>query len=134
MELGSQDDLIHSLHHQDQLDQLDTVQKLSHYERMLLQDLCTIFSPFERATDCTQGDQIVTSSYVIPSVHGLKAQMSEMHTRHICNLVDAMRTSVNKHLSVYEGQHFLQMATLLNALFKTAWSTWPEADSIYTPE
>jgi len=70
----------------DKLDILDT-RKFTAHDRKLLQDLCNVFTPFKEATDYRQGQNIVTSSYVVPCVIGLKAALNNVHSRYNIGLV-----------------------------------------------
>ena len=56
---------------EEKLNELDTKVKLNTHDRVLLQELCDILIPFETATDCTQGDQIVQENICLfpPPLH-----------------------------------------------------------------
>jgi len=43
-------------------------QTLTVHDRKVLEDLVEILTPFEMATHCVQGDNIVTSSMIVPCV------------------------------------------------------------------
>ena len=117
---------------QDKLDQLDLdkVHKLTLYERSCLQDLCDIFVPFEEVTDITQGDKIVTCSFVVPCIRGLRIQMAEMHSRFNNKLVGALRKSLDKRLSIYEDKLLYKLAAILDPRFKLAWCKESEVQEL----
>ena len=51
-------------------------QQLNSYDRLILNDLIEILTPFEEATDATQGQNIVTGSFIIPCIRGLRASLT----------------------------------------------------------
>ena len=59
---------------------LDTsdITKLTAHDCNLLQDLCNALTQPEEATDYMQGQNIITSSYAVPCVIGLKAALNNM--------------------------------------------------------
>ena len=60
------------------LDQLDCPVKLSKYELNLIKEITDILTPFEVATLECQGENVVTSSKVIPCIRGLKAELEQL--------------------------------------------------------
>ena len=106
---------------QETLDQLDTMHKLTHHDRILLGELCEILASFEAATDFTQGDKVVTDSLVIPSVRGLRAQLAAIKAKYNCKMVQSLKKSVEHRLSAYEEQTSFQLAATLDPGFKLAW-------------
>ena len=52
---------------EDKLRLLDTVH-LTVHERKVLEDLVEILTPFQEATDFAQGENVITSSIVIPCI------------------------------------------------------------------
>lgn len=106
---------------EEKLNELDTKMKLNTHDRVLLQELCDILTPFETATDFTQGDQVVTASLVLPSVRGLRAELAEINTKFNNKLVTTLRRSIERRLSVYEEQPSFRMAATLDPRFKLAW-------------
>ena len=57
---------------EEKLQSLNT-HKLTAYDRKILEDLVEILTPFETATQCIQGDKVITSSMVVPCVRVLKS-------------------------------------------------------------
>ena len=112
------------------LNELDTSNKLTAYERNLLSSLCDILEPFAIATDYTQGEKCVTSSYVIPCIRGLKEQLSKMDTRYHGKLITAFMQSISKRFESLEYERPFQMASLLDPRFKLAWCKSHEAELI----
>lgn len=55
---------------------LGTSHKLTQYDRKVLQDLDEILTPFETAMQCIQGDEVVTSSMIVPCIRVLKASIA----------------------------------------------------------
>ena len=45
---------------------------LTAHDRQVLTDFLEILEPFEEATDLTQGNKVVTASYVIPCIRGIR--------------------------------------------------------------
>ena len=106
---------------QEKLDQLDTVHKLTHHDRIPLGELCEILASFEAATDFTQGDKVVTASLVIPTVLGLGSQVAQIKAKYNCKMVESLKKSIDQRMSVYEEQTSFQLATTLDPHFKLAW-------------
>ena len=106
---------------EENLNELDTKVKLNTHERVLLQELCNILILFETATDCTQGDRIVTVSLVVPSVRGFRAELALINTKCKNKLVTTLRKSIERRLSVYEEQPLFRRAASHNPCFKLAW-------------
>ena len=62
----------------DAMQRLNYAGKLSVYEIMVIKDLVEVLMPFKWATDLTQGQNVVTVSYILPVVQGLKVQMDSL--------------------------------------------------------
>ena len=56
--------------------QLLDCQQLNSYDSLILNDLIEMLMPFEEATDATQGQNIVTVSFIIPCIRGLRASLN----------------------------------------------------------
>ena len=56
---------------------LDTVHQTVH-ERKILEDLVEILTPFQKATDFAQGENVITSSVVIPCIRGLRKSLESL--------------------------------------------------------
>ena len=106
----------------EKLDSLDT-HKLTVYDRKTLEDLIEILTPFETATQCVQGDQVVTSSMIIPCVRVLKSTMETLSHKYTSRFVASLKTSVNKILTRYEDIDEFVLATTLDPRFKLKWCT-----------
>ena len=78
----------------DKLQQLEC-QQLNSYERAILQDLVEILSPFKEATDATQGQNIVTASFVISCIRGLRASLNSLQSKYNCPMVADFLASLN---------------------------------------
>ena len=105
---------------QQKLDQLDCT-KLTAYDRHLLQDLITILTPFEEATDIAQRQNIVLSSFVVPCVLGLKVELENMQSRYNCKLVAALKKSVDRRLIPFKDRAVFCLASTLDPRFKLQW-------------
>ena len=88
---------------EEKLNELDTKVKLNTRHRVLLQELCDILITFETSTDCTQGDQIVTASLVVPSVCGLCAELARINTKFNNKLVTTLRKSTEETSECVRG-------------------------------
>ena len=95
--------------------------KLTAYDRNLLQDLITILTPFEEATDIAQRQNIVSSSFVVPCVLRLKAELENMQSRYNCKLVAALKKSVDRRLTPFKDRAVFCMASTLDPRFKLQW-------------
>ncbi len=62
----------------DAMHSLNYAGKLNAYETAVMKDLVEILTPFKWATDLTQGQNVVTVSYILPVVRGLKVQMNSL--------------------------------------------------------
>ena len=60
------------------LAQLESQYQISAYEKQLLSELGQILTPFETATDHTQGEVKLTPSLEIPFIRGLRTEMDEL--------------------------------------------------------
>ena len=63
---------------EDKLNLVDSVLKLSSYERKLLHELCSILEPFERATMHVQQQNNLSASLTVPITLGLKHQVDKI--------------------------------------------------------
>ncbi|MGH0149749.1 UNVERIFIED_CONTAM: hypothetical protein FKN15_016197 [Acipenser sinensis] len=77
--------------------------------------------PFEDATLLIQGSNIVSASYVISSIIGLRTFLSSFNAKYNAQLVSALKASLEKRLSPYEQMPFYKLAALLDPRFKAAW-------------
>ncbi len=111
----------------EKLDSLDTI-KLTVYDRKTMEDLVEILTPFETATRCVQGDQVVTSSMIIPCVRVLKSTMETLSQKYASRFVASLKASVNKRLTKYEDIDDFVLATTLDPRFKLKWCTPLEYD------
>ena len=105
----------------DTLDKLDCQHKLNIYEMNIMRELCEILSPFETATDMTQGENHVTASLVVPCVRGLRAEVAELSQTYACKMVKTLADSIEKRLSSYETKDVFTSATSLDPRFKLMW-------------
>ena len=104
----------------DKLQQLEC-QQLNSYERAILQDLVETLSPFKEATDATQGQNIVTASFVIPCIRGLHASLNSLQSKYNCPMVADLLASLNRRMSQYEDKDRFMFAAVLDPRFKLQW-------------
>ena len=103
------------------LAQLEPQYQISAYEKQLLSELAEILTPFETATDQTQGEVKVTASLIIPCIRGLRTEMAELGDTYQCKFTRTLQSSVEKRLHKYEEMDIFQTATSLDPRFKLLW-------------
>lgn len=107
---------------EEKLESLNTNQ-LTTYDRKILEDLVEILTPFETATQCIQGDKVITSSMVVPCVRVLKSTMENLCQKYTSKFVSTLKASVHKRLSKYEEYDAFLLASALDPRFKLKWCT-----------
>ena len=105
----------------EKIDELNKAHKLSHYEWIILTELCDLLTTFGTATDYTQGDKVVTASLVIASIRGLKAQLLNVSVQYTEPVRAALLNSIDRRLSTYEDKNSFQMAAILDPRFNLTW-------------
>ena len=58
------------------MQQLDYNGKLNVHELHIVKDIIEIQTPFKWATDLIQGQNIVTVSYILPVIRGIRIEMN----------------------------------------------------------
>ena len=96
-------------------------QQLNSYERVILNDLIEILTPFEEATDAIREQNIVTGSFVIPCIRGLQAALDSLKLKHKLAIVTDLLASLNDRMSCYEHQNHFICAAILDPRFKLVW-------------
>ena len=114
---------------QDKLKQLNTV-KLTTSDITTLKDMLSILEPFEEATMLTQGSNIVSASYIIPCIRGLRHFLSTYNSTSNSKLVSGLQTSMQKRFAQYEDRPLYKLASLLDPRFKAAWCLPSEMESM----
>ena len=71
--------------------------------------------------DSSGGIGPTRQSLVIPSVHGLGAQLAAIKAKYNCKMVRSLKKSAEHRLSAYEEQTLFQLAATLDPCFKLAW-------------
>ena len=89
--------------------------------RKVLEDLVEILTSFETATHCVQGDNIVTSSTIVPCVKVLKSKVDLLSRKYTSRFVATLKASVYSRLGKYEDIHVFLMASALDPRFKLKW-------------
>ena len=116
----------------DILDQImiNAVVFLTPYEIQLCTELVDVLQPFQLATDLVQGDKIVTASFVISSVKGLRVELSSLQDKYSSKLVTTLQASLEQRLAKYEDMEHFQLATILDPRFKLDWCNEEETNSM----
>jgi len=99
----------------DKLDSLETT-KLTSRNRLMIEDLITILTPFEEVTNEIQGEKVVTVSLVIPAILGLQTALdvSEYHQL----FVNELKRSLERRMQHYLENLQYQRATILDPRIK----------------
>ncbi|KAI2646961.1 Zinc finger BED domain-containing protein 4 [Labeo rohita] len=93
----------------------------------LIKELCETLEPFEEATDKCQADKVITASYVIPCVRGLRHAAESMKPNKMSTII---KSSVEKRLSHFEDMEWFQLAATLDPRFKLDWCIGEERQTI----
>ncbi|KAJ8309282.1 hypothetical protein KUTeg_014156 [Tegillarca granosa] len=104
-----------------QLHMLRSKVKLSSYERKLLQELCNILEPFEKATLLVQSENSASASLAIPVTCGLKHQICQISIDYSSKMISTLKHSIHSRLSVYENDDSFTIAAILDPRFKLRW-------------
>ena len=105
---------------EDKLHQVDVVQ-LTTYERNILEDLVEILSPFQEATDLTQGQNLVTSSFVLPCIRGLRKSLLSLSVTYNSRMLLSLKRSLDERMAKYESRDVFIYASILDPWFKLRW-------------
>ena len=97
----------------EKLKQLDVPQLTSH-DRMYLNELVEILTPFEQATLSVQNEKTVSASLVIPVVKNLLNEIDSLSVKFNCSLVSSLKESVQKRLSPFLKCKDFQCASILD--------------------
>ena len=98
---------------------MDTAQLTAH-ERNILEDLVEILTPFQEATDFTQGANVVTSSFVIPCIRGLRRSLETLSVTFNSRTLTAL---TDRRMAKYESRELFMLASTLDPRFKLKWCT-----------
>jgi hypothetical protein len=101
----------------DSIPGLDSEAYLTVRERLQLQEFIEIMDAFEEATNRTQGENIVTSSYVIPTILGLKKHLDSRNWKHNSDLVANLKEEMVR-LAPYERKEHYIFASFLDPRIK----------------
>ena len=105
---------------EDKLNLLET-SHLTAFERKMLEDLVKILSPCQEAINLTQGHNVITSSFVIPCVRGLRKSFQLLSLAYNSKMVNTLTKSIENRLSKYEDDDRFNFATTLDPRFKLKW-------------
>ena len=105
---------------EDKLRLLDTIH-LTVHERKILEDLVEILTPFQEATDFVQGENVITSSLVIPCIHGLHKSLESLSVTYNSRMLLALVKSVDNRMAKYESRQLFILVSTLDPRFKLRW-------------
>ncbi len=94
---------------------------LTQYDTDILQEFCEILEPFEEATNRVQSEKTVSASFPTLCTRGLQMAVTDMESKYNCKLVNALKASVKKRLSVYLDRSCYTIATILDPRYKLQW-------------
>ena len=97
-------------------------------EVQLCTELVDVLQPFQLATDLVQGDKVVTASFVISSVKGLRVELKSLQDKYSSKLVTSLQASLEQRLAKYEDMEHFQLATILDPRFKLDWCNEEETN------
>ena len=113
----------------EKLKQLDVPQLTSH-DRMYLNELVKILTPFEQATLSVQNEKTVSASLVIPVVKNLLNEIDSLSVKFNCSLVRSLKESVQKRLSTFLKCKDFQCVSILDPRLKLEWCKEDEKESM----
>ena len=105
----------------DAMQRLNYAGKLNVYEITVIKDLVEVLTPFKWATDLTQGQNVVTVSYILPVVRGLKVQMDSLCKKFNTRLTNTLRSSLHKRMEKYDNEEIFRVAAVLDPRWKVGW-------------
>ena len=88
-----------------------------------MEDLVEILTPFQEATDFTQGANVVTSSFVIPCIRGLRRSLETLSVTFNSRMLTALTNSLDRRMAKYESRELFVLASTLDPRFKLKWCT-----------
>ena len=91
-------------------------QYLTVRERLILGEFVNIMTGFEQATNRVQGELVITSSWVIPCIVGLRKHLEQRWTWNV-SLVESLKFNMSRILPYLQKAHF-RIATALDPRFK----------------
>lgn len=100
------------------------------HKKYISADAVDILTPFEFATDCVQGSDIITASYIISCIRGLTKHLTNLFTRYNKKLVKNLKDVVEKCLTVYEQKKPHKITSVLDPRFKLAWCNATEKTAL----
>lgn len=87
----------------------------------VIKETTDILTPFEDVTAQCEGQNVVTSSLVIPLIVCLKAELQELSTTYRNQMLTTLIDAVDRRLSHYEENPLFQLASILDPRYKLAW-------------
>ena len=94
------------------------IAKLTAYDGNRLQYICNILTPLEKATHYTQGENIVTSSYIVTCVIVLTAVLNNVHSGYNNGLITILKILVKNRLIQFESRPMFRLSPALDPRYK----------------
>ena len=113
----------------DTMEKLDYSGKPNQHDMNIVKDLVEILTPFEWATDLTQGQNKVTASVILPVVRGLRSEINDLHHKFKSRFVATLKSSIDSRLTKYEQECF-KLAAALDPRWKLAWCATQESKDV----
>ena len=111
------------------MDKIDFSGKPRAHELKLIHNLWKILKLFKKATNLSQGQNVITSSEVIVCILSLREQLIKLSKDYSCRLFNSLESSVDTRLSKHEYTKMFLLATVLDPRYKLDWCTY-EVDTI----
>ena len=109
------------------MQRLNYAGKLNAYEITIIKDLVEILTSFKWATVLTQDQNIVTVSYNLPVVRGLKVQIDSLCKKFNTRLTNMLRSSLHKRMEKHDIEEIFRIAAVLDPRWKMGWCKEDEA-------
>ena len=109
------------------MQQLDYNGKLNVHELNIVKDIIEILTPFKWATDLTQGQNVVTVSYILPVIRGLRIEMNNLCQKYNSRFTTTLKASFERRMFKYENEEIFKFAAVLDPRWKMAWCTEDES-------
>ena len=92
----------------------------------MLQDRVEILTPLQEVTDFTQGENVVTASFVLPYIMGLRKSLESLSVKFNSRMILTLKQSLNKRMAKYEDNEIFWYASTLDPRFMLKWCSHPD--------
>ncbi len=106
---------------ENKLSELEGAPNLTTYDRNILQDIVTILTPFEEATEFVQVGCVPSAGYVLPCAVGLAHHLRVTTSRYNSAFFRGLKASLDRRMPYYERNETYILATILDPRFKLRW-------------